>query len=116
METRFSNLLVETRKQQRVTLEQLSDGLCTVSQLAKIEKAERIPTRALQKRLLERLGLDLAYFENFLQPEDYAEWKEQEDILYYIEAEELETAVQLTTEPLSTKPLAIMYRTGFMEL
>ena len=31
METRFATLLSETRRQQEVTLEQLSDGLCAVS-------------------------------------------------------------------------------------
>ena len=92
METRFSTLLVETRKKQKVTLEQLSDGLCTVSQLSKIEKAGRIPTRALQKRLLERLGLDLISFENFLQADDYAEWKERKTILDVVESGALEQA------------------------
>ena len=98
LETRFATLLSDTRRQQEVTLEQLSEGLCTASMLAKIEKAERIPARILQKRLLERLGLDLAGFENFLQADDYADWKEQEDILYYIEAEELEMARELLKE------------------
>ena len=95
LEKRFATLLFETRKQQGVTLEQLSEGLCTESLLAKIEKAERLPARTLQKRLLERLGFELAGFENFLQAEEYEDWKEKEHILYYIEAEELGTARKL---------------------
>ena len=95
LEKRFATLLSETRNQQGVTLEQLSEGLCTESMLAKIEKAERLPARTLQKRLLERLGFELAGFENFLQAEDYEDWKEKEHILYYIEADELETAKKL---------------------
>ena len=95
LEKRFATLLSETRKQQGVTLEQLSEGLCTESQLAKIEKAERLPARTLQKRLLERLGFELAGFENFLQADDYADWKEKEKILYYIESDELKTAKKL---------------------
>ena len=95
LEKRFATLLSETRKQQGVTLEQLSEGLCTESQLAKIEKAERLPARTLQKRLLERLGFELAGFENFLQAEEYEDWKEKEKILYYIEADDLGTAKKL---------------------
>ena len=95
LEKRFATLLSETRNQQGVTLEQLSEGLCTESQLAKIEKAERLPARTLQKRLLERLGFELAGFENFLQADDYADWKEKEKILYYIESDELKTAKKL---------------------
>ena len=55
LEKRFAILLSDTRNQQGVTLEQLSEGLCTESQLAKIEKAERLPARTLQKRLLEQI-------------------------------------------------------------
>ena len=95
LEKHFATLLSDTRNQQGVTLEQLSEGLCTVSQLAKIEKAERLPARTLQKRLLERLGFELAGFENFLQAEEYEDWKEKEQILYYIEADELKTAKKL---------------------
>ena len=95
LEKRFAALLSETRKQQGVTLEQLSEGLCTESQLAKIEKAERLPARTLQKRLLERIGFELAGFENFLQAEEYEDWKEKEKILYYIEADDLGTAKKL---------------------
>ena len=95
LEKRFATLLSETRNQQGVTLEQLSEGLCTESLLAKIEKAERLPARTLQKRLLERLGFELAGFENFLQAEEYEDWKEKEKILYYIESDELKTAKKL---------------------
>ena len=95
LEKRFATLLSETRKQQGVTLEQLSEGLCTESLLAKIEKAERLPARTLQKRLLERLGFELAGFENFLQAEEYEDWKEKEKILYYIESDDLGTAKKL---------------------
>ena len=44
LEKRFAILLSETRKQQEVTLEQLSEGVCTESQLAKIEKAGKKST------------------------------------------------------------------------
>ena len=85
LEKRFATLLSETRNQQGVTLEQLSEGLCTESQLAKIEKAERLPARTLQKRLLERLGFELAGFENFLQAEEYEDWKEKEKIFQFFQ-------------------------------
>ena len=91
-EARFAKLLYNTRKQQQVTLEQLSEGLCTPSMLSKIEKAERIPRRLLQKRLLERLGMDLVQFDNFLQKDDYEEWRERKRILDSIENDELDKA------------------------
>ena len=55
-EKRFGLFLKEHRTEHAITLEQLSDGLCSASELARIEAGTRIAGKALRDSLLYRLG------------------------------------------------------------
>ncbi|WP_276948248.1 hypothetical protein [Acetatifactor muris] len=57
---RFGYFLKEHRIKYAITLEQLSEGLCSASELARIEVGTRAAGKALQNRLLQRLGISFS--------------------------------------------------------
>ena len=68
--TNFSSFLKEKRMKLEITLEQLSEGLCSASELARIEAGIRAAGRVLRNSLLYRLGISPDAYENFLFQED----------------------------------------------
>lgn len=81
----FHKFLKRVRREEKIYLEQLSEGLMTVSQLARIEKGQRPIPKNMRDRLLGRLGISSDLYENLLNIEDYAAWVHQRNILYAIE-------------------------------
>lgn len=82
---RFAALLLKQRKARNYTLEQLSDGLCSISMLAKVEAGKRLPDKILRDRLLERLGMSGDGYEVFLGCEDYIRYEKRLEILQCME-------------------------------
>ena len=66
MENRFGEYISKLRKEKEFSLEQLSDGLCAISMLSRIERGEREPDKLLQNRVLTRLGVVPENYENCL--------------------------------------------------
>lgn len=91
----FPKFLKRIRKEENVYLEQLAEGLMTVSQLARIEKGQRPIPKNLRDRLLGRLGVASDLYENLLNIEDYAAWEHQRNILYAIERRDTKRAQEL---------------------
>lgn len=91
----FPKFLKRIRTEENVYLEQLAEGLMTVSQLARIEKGQRPIPKNLRDRLLGRLGIASDLYENLLNIEDYAAWEHQRNILCAIEQRDMERAQEL---------------------
>ncbi len=89
---RIIDMLRNSRKDQKVNVEQLCAGICTKSMLEKVERGERTINRNCLNRLLARLGIDQKKYEKYLYYSDYDEWKEKNDIINAIEDGELEKA------------------------
>lgn len=98
IESDFGVFLQKHRTMCEVTYEQLSEGLCSASELKRIEKGERPAGKALRDRLLYRLGIGPDVYENFLFEEDYVQWKRRQQLLYEISRGEEETARRLLEE------------------
>ena len=62
----FGSFLSEIRTKKKIKLEQLSDGLCAVSMLSRIESGKREAEKLLKDCLLQRLGVIPENYENFL--------------------------------------------------
>ncbi len=88
----FGQFLKEYRLRHGITLEQLSDGLCSASGLARIEGGERTVGKVLRDRLLYRLGVSPDTYEHFLFEEDYTRWKKRQQLLYTVARRETEEA------------------------
>lgn len=91
----FPRFLKHVRKEENVLLEQLSKGLMTVSNLARIEKGQRPVSKSMRDCLLGRLGIASELYENMLNIEDHAMWERQCCILGAIESKETKKAEEL---------------------
>lgn len=91
----FAKFLKRVRKEENVYLEQLAEGLMTVSQLARIEKGQRPIPKNMRDRLLGRLGVANDLYENLLNIEDYEAWGRQRDILSAVERRDTQRAWKL---------------------
>ncbi|MCI9142869.1 MAG: helix-turn-helix transcriptional regulator [Lachnospiraceae bacterium] len=95
---RFGYFLKEHRIKYTITLEQLSEGLCSASELARIETGTRVAGKALQDRLLQRLGISPDVYECLLFQEDYIPWKKRQQLLYLTAQGSKEEAYRLLEE------------------
>ena len=91
----FGSFLKEHRLKYDVTLEQLSDGLCSASWLARVEAGTRTAGKALRDSLLYRLGVSPDTYEHFLFEEDYIRWKKRQQLLYVVSRRDREEAMGL---------------------
>ncbi|MDE5746512.1 MAG: transcriptional regulator [Acetatifactor sp.] len=91
-EIHFNTFMTAMRKGKNVTLEQLGWGLCSISMINRIERGERLPDKLMRDRLMDRLGVVNDGFEDFLFPDEYALWKERQNLLRAIEDKDIKTA------------------------
>lgn len=91
----FPKFLKRVRKEEKIYLEQLAEGLMSTSQLARIEKGQRPVRKNMRDRLLGRLGIASDLYENLLDAHDYMEWEQQRIILSAVEQEDTKTAQHL---------------------
>ena len=78
---RFGTYIARLRRKRNVSMEQLSEGLCSLSMLGRFEKGERLPEKQLRDRLLTRLGETPSVYENYLDTDEYTQWKLRQQIL-----------------------------------
>lgn len=91
----FHNFLTGMRTGKDITLEQLSLGLCTPAMLSFIEADKRQPDKLTRDRLTERLGFENDGFEDFLQPDEYEQWQDQDRLLRAVYAGDIPEAERL---------------------
>ena len=97
-DSNFGPFLHETRTKKKVTLEQLSDGLCTASLLCRIENGTRDAEKLLRDCLLMRLGVVPENYENFLYYSVYKRWKDRQNIVHEILYGDIPKASRFLTE------------------
>jgi len=72
------------REQQRISQEELSYGICAVSNLSRIENGMQIPGRATYEALMERLGVDPEIFPSFLNEREVESFRLKHKIVKLI--------------------------------
>lgn len=97
-DTGFDVFLNRTREEREIPREALRDGLCSESELGKIENGKRFPDKPMRDRLLARLGERGYEYENFLQLEEYMDWRERDNILELLESGRAGQAEKLLEE------------------
>lgn len=98
IKNRFGIFISKLRRENGISLEQLSDGLCTPGMLSRFERGEREPEKLMQNRFLTRLGTVPENYENFLGYKDYCRWEKRQGILHNILEENMEQAKVLLEE------------------
>ena len=89
-EINFHGFLNAMRKLHNVTLEQVCEGLCSVSMMKRIESGERLPEKLMRDRMMARMGVSLDGYEDYLPPDEYEQWCLRQNIIRSIEKKELE--------------------------
>lgn len=73
------------RQLQEVTLEQVCEGLCSVSMMKRIENGERLPEKQMRDRIMARMGVQIEEYEDYLSTEEYEQWSLRQKILQSLE-------------------------------
>ncbi len=82
------------RRHVNVTLEQVCEGLCSVSMMNRIESGERLPGKLMRDRILSRMGVQLEKYEDYLSAEEYGQWELRRKIIQSIERKNTNEAKQ----------------------
>ena len=94
----LGKLLKNIRTEENISLNDLSLGLMSVSQLSKVESGERTIDKNVRDRLLERLGIAKEIYENLLDICDYEEWDYKRKILSAIRGKKPQEAAHFLAE------------------
>ena len=94
----LGKLLKNIRTEENISLNDLSLGLMSVSQLSKVESGERTIDKNVRDRLLERLGIAKEIYENLLDICDYEEWDYKRKILSAIREKDTKGAACFLAE------------------
>lgn len=92
---KFCELLKKQLQISNVSIEKLSEGLCSPSMLSRICNGERTPNKMLRDRLMQRLGLSDDRNENFIFLEEYEKWTIRQKIVVLINKEDFLPAEKL---------------------
>ena len=90
----FGKYISRTRMSNNISLEQLSDGICAPSNLNRIEHGKRYADKLTRDRILGRLGIDGYDYENYINIDEYRQWKSRMEILNSISNGSLMEAFQ----------------------
>ena len=91
----YCELLKVQLQRSNVSIEKLSEGLCSPSMLSRICNGERTANKMMRDLLMQRLGMADERNENFIFREEYDKWKLRQRIVVRINEEDLTTAEEL---------------------
>lgn len=91
----YGSYLKTKRLQRGIKGKQISRGVCAGSTLAEIEQGEKSTNWLLRERLLQRVGVARDAYADYLDYEEYAEWKSQREILKALERKDTEEMAML---------------------
>lgn len=93
-EINFHKFLDAVRQLQDVTLEQVCDGLCSVSMMKRIECGDRLPEKQMRDRIMARMGVSIEGYEDYLSTEEHEQWTLRQKLLKSIENKQVTEAEQ----------------------
>jgi len=97
------------REKQKISQEELSYGICSASNLSRIENGAQIPSRATYEALMERLGVEPEMYPSFLNNREVEAFKLKHQIMKKIVYEKYEEAEALIDKLDSGQTLERVY-------
>jgi len=91
-EINYHKFLKSARKAQHVSLEKTGFGICTKSEMSRIEAGSRLPDKLVRDRLAARLGVSGEEYEEYLQPREFEQWELRMDIIRCINKKDIDGA------------------------
>lgn len=89
-EINFNKFLRSVRKSQKASLLKTTYGVCTKSEMSKVEKGTRLPEKLVRDRLTARLGISGEEYEEYLITKEYVQWQARMDIIRSINKKDVE--------------------------
>ena len=89
-EINFNKFLKSVRKSQKASLLKTTYGVCTKSEMSKVEKGTRLPEKLVRDRLTARLGISGEEYEEYLITKEYVQWQARMDIIRCINKKDIE--------------------------
>lgn len=89
-EINFNKFLRSVRKSQKASLLKTTYGVCTKSEMSKVEKGTRLPEKLVRDRLTARLGISGEEYEEYLITKEYVQWQARMDIIRSINKKDIE--------------------------
>ncbi len=71
--TDVGNFIKETRKELNLTQDEISEGICSISYLSKIENNQIVPNQFYIREIMEKLKVDQTVYQNSLKDKEYLE-------------------------------------------
>ncbi|MBQ7430490.1 MAG: helix-turn-helix transcriptional regulator [Butyrivibrio sp.] len=91
----FNSFLTSIRTYKKIEIEEVAYGLYTKSMMYYIESGQRLPDYLMRNRILERLGLNNDYYEDFLNADEYARHLEKINLEELIETRQTDKAKEV---------------------
>ena len=87
---RMGRFIGQLRNHEGISLNQLAQGLCTVSYLNKVENGEREINKQLTDALFQRLGKPVELFERILDWDEFQQWMHRQRIISHLNSGNIE--------------------------
>ena len=91
-EINYHKFLKSVRKSQKISLERTAFGICSKSDMSRIEGGTRLPSKLVRDRLTARLGISGEEYEEYLIPKEYEQWQARMEIIRCINKKDIEGA------------------------
>lgn len=72
---KYHGFLKSVRRMQNATMSQVSEGICSYSEISRMEIGDRLPEKLMRDRITSRLGISGEEYEEYLRPEEYRQWQ-----------------------------------------
>lgn len=97
-EINFHKFLKSVRNSQNVTQDQVGLGICSRSEMSRVEKGSRLPDKLVRDRMTARLGISGEDYEEYLLPREYVQWELRMEILHCINKKDIKGTEEKITE------------------
>ena len=91
-EINFHKFLKSVRKSQKATQDQVRLGICSKSEMSRVEKGSRLPDKLVRDRMTARLGISGEEYEEYLLPREYRQWEHRMEIIHAINKKDISGA------------------------
>lgn len=97
-EINFHKFLKSVRKSQKATQDQVRLGICSKSEMSRVEKGSRLPDKLVRDRMTARLGISGEEYEEYLLPREYRQWELRMEIIHAINKKDISSAEEKIAE------------------
>lgn len=87
---RMGRFIGQLRNHEGISLNQLAQGLCTVSYLNKVENGEREINKQLTDAFFQRLGKPVEFFERIVDWDEFQQWMHRQEIIAHLNSGNIE--------------------------